>query len=69
MGEKSLKGAGGMSRIGDFNARSWGGLGRSWRTFCIIFSLSFFTLIFYQIKSRFRRGFGRVLGGQNGKKI
>ena len=37
-----------MSRMDDFNARSWGGLGRSWRSFCLIFSLSFFTLIFHR---------------------
>ena len=46
-----------------------GGLGRSWRTFCLIFSLSFFYFEFLSILSRFRRGFGRVLGRQNGKKI
>ena len=37
-----------MSRMADFNARSWGGLGRSWRSFCLIFSLSFLTSIFHR---------------------
>ena len=66
--EKSQRGRG-------YVAHRWfyrtllGGLGRSWRTFCLIFSLSFFYFEFLLILSRFRRGFGRVLGRQNGKKI
>ena len=32
----------------DFNARSWGGLGRSWRSFCLVFSLLFFTSVFHR---------------------
>ena len=43
----------------DFNARSWGGLGRSWRSFCLIFSHPFLTSIFH----RFFLDFGGVLGG------
>ena len=44
----------------DFNAPSLGGgLGRSWRSFCLIFSLSFLTSIFH----RFFLDFGGVLGG------
>ena len=50
----------------DFNASPlWGGLGRSWRSFCLIFSPSFLTSIFH----RFFLDFGRVLGGQSGPKI
>ena len=43
----------------DFSARSWGGLGRSWRSFCLIFLPSFLTSIFH----RFFFDFGGVLGG------
>ena len=50
----------------DFNAPPLGeGLGRSWRSFCLIFSPSFLTSIFH----RFFLDFGRVLGGQSGPKI
>ena len=54
-----LKRARGVERVADFIARSWGGLGRSWRSFCLIFSPSFLTSIFH----RFFLDFGRVLGG------
>ena len=57
-GVQELKGAGGMSRMVDFIARSWGGLGRSWHSFSLIFSRSFLTLIFH----RFFLDFGGVLG-------
>ena len=50
----------------DFNAPPLGeGLGRSWHSFCLIFSPSFLTSIFH----RFFLDFGRVLGGQCGPKI
>ena len=58
-GDVKSKGAGGMWRMVDFNPRSWGGLGHSWRSFSLIFSPSFLTLIFH----RFFFDFGRVLGG------
>ena len=49
-----------------FNAPPLGRvLGRSWRSFCLIFSPSFLTSIFH----RFLLDFGRVLGGQSGPKI
>ena len=57
-----------MSRMGDFTAPSWSPLGRSWRSFRLIFSLSLLASIFHRFFSRFWRGFGRVLGGQNGPK-
>ena len=37
--------------------------------FCLIFSLSFLTSIFHRFFVDFGRGFGRVLGFQNGPKI
>ena len=40
-----------------FHLSSWGGLGRSWGSFCLVFSLSFLTSIFYQ----FFFDFGGVL--------
>ena len=50
----------------DFNASPLGGgLGRSWRSFCLIFSALLFKSIFHG----FFLDFGRVLGGQNGPKI
>ena len=60
--EKSQRGRG-------YVAHRWfyrtllGGLGRSWRTFCLIFSLSFFTLIFIDfisISEGVWEGFGRA---------
>ena len=60
------KEAGGMSRMAVFNAPSWGGLGRSWRSFCLTF---FPRLFFASIFHRFFLDFGRVLGGQNGPQI
>ena len=49
-----------------FNASPLGGgLGLSWHSFCLIFSSSFLTSIFY----RFFLDFGGVLGGQNGPQI
>ena len=48
-----------MSRMGDFNVPSWSPLGRSWRSFRLIFSLSLLASIFH----RFFRDFGGVLGG------
>ena len=68
MGSKSLKGAGGMSRIGGFIARSWGVLGALGAHFASFFRF-FFYFDFLLILSRFRRGFGKVLGGQNCKKL
>ena len=56
---EETKEAGGMSRMDDFSARSWGGLGRSWRSFCLIFSCLFFTSIFH----RFFLDFGGVWEG------
>ena len=47
-------------------------LGGSWALLAHIlphFFAFFFYFDFLSILSRFRRGFGRVLGGQNGKKI
>ena len=66
---EELRGAGGMERMDDFTARSWGGLGRSWRSFCLIFSPSFFTSIFHRFFSRFWWGLGGVLGSQKALKI
>ena len=48
-----------MSRMGDFNVLSWSPLGRSWRSFRFIFSLSLLASIF----QRFFRDFRVVLGG------
>ena len=66
---KALKGAGGMSRMVDFSARSWGGLGRSWRIFWLIFSPSFFTLIFYWFYLDFGGGLGGFWEGKMVKKF
>ena len=48
-----------MSRMGDFIAPSWSPLGRSWRSFRLIFSLSLLASICH----RFFSDFGVVLGG------
>ena len=48
-----------MSRMGDFSAPSWSPLGRSWRSFRLIFSLSLLASIFH----RFFSDFGVFLGG------
>ena len=67
-GVEELKGARGMSRMVDFNARSWEGLGRSWHSFSLIFSLSFLTSIFYRffsISKGFWEGFGRPKWSKN----
>ena len=48
-----------MSRMLDFNFFFGGVLGRSWRSFCLIFSHPFLTSIFH----RFFLDFGGVLGG------
>ena len=58
-----------MSRLDDFIPRSWGGLGRSWRSFRLIISLSLLASIFQRFFYRFWSGFGRVLGCQSGRKI
>ena len=52
----------------DFTARSWGG---SWALLALILPNCFAFVVsfdFSSIFSRFWRGFGRVLGGQNGPK-
>ena len=57
--DESLKRRRGTSHMVDFNARSWGALGRSWRSFWFIFSASLLTSIFHQLSL----DFGRVWGG------
>ena len=67
-GAEELRGAGGMSRMVDFSARSWGGLGRSWHSFSLIFSLSFLTSFFnrfFSISKGFGEGFGRPKWSKN----
>ena len=66
--EKSQRGRGYVAGRW-FQRTLLGGLGRSWRTFCLIFSLSFFYFEFLSILSRFRRGFGSVLGEPMAKKL
>ena len=68
MSLQELKGPGGMSRMVDFNTDSWGGLGRSWHSFSLSFRIRFQHRFFIDF-FRFWKGFGRVLGGQNGRKI
>ena len=58
-----------MSRVSTSTHALGGGLGRSWRSFCLIFSPSFFTSIFHRFFSRFWRGLGGVLGSQKALKI
>ena len=48
-----------MSRLKSSSTLSWSPLGRSWRSFRLIFSLSLLASIFH----RFFRDFGGVLGG------
>ena len=48
-----------MSRLVEFSAPSWSPLGRSWRSFRLIFSLSLLASMFH----RFFSDFGVFLGG------
>ena len=59
----------GLCRVKSISMHALGG---SWALLAHIlhnFFAFFFYFDFLSILSRFRRGFGKVLGGQNGKKI